>query len=156
MAYTAVFWSSFNVSNTSPIVLSSFPVWFVSAISLPSFFKSNPSFLPSECSNSMSSPKYIIASSSESSPCDITFSIYASGFAPANTKLTSLICPCITFGPFCFNLLAYILNDEISPCSTKDFASLAASVLLKVQYAYTPSSLFSNTACPKIFVGSLC
>jgi len=77
---------------------------------------------------------------------DMIFSIYASGFAPANTKLTSLIRPCIRFGPFCFSLLAYILNDEISPCSTKDFTSFAASVLLKVQYAYTPSSLFSNTA----------
>ena len=83
-------------------------------------------------------------------------SIVAPGFAPAITKLTSLIVPCIIFCPIFLSLFAKMEKLETSPCRTTFLACSPDSVSLQYAYAYTPFGLFSKYACPNIATGSSC
>ena len=80
----------------------------------------------------------------------------APGFAPASTKLTSLIVPCITFCPIFLSLFAKMEKLETSPCRTTLLACSPDSVSLQYAYAYTPSGLFSRYAWPNRATGSSC
>ena len=85
----------------------------------------------------------------------MTESMNAPGFAPARTRLTSRIIPCMTVSPSCSSLFAQIESATTSPCSTRVLAFLPCSVSLNVPYVYIPSSRCSSTALPRTHIGSL-